>query len=126
MILSAKGSVCPECDLKREQDREVFRGVWLTAASGPGFAFSFSLAGLLSTFCLGVMAPLVWIVGGLVVGVMAIRSAMLLWSLRTDYADVDVGAGGQVALGLSTLLGGFWSFWLVVVGAWSLLVFATS
>lgn len=126
MILSARGTVCPECDLKREQDKEVFRGVWLTAASGPGFAFSFSLAGLLSTMCLGVLAPIVWVVGGLLVGGMAVRSALLLWSLRTDYADANVGTTGQVALGLSTLLGAFWSFWLLVFGVTSLLALATS
>lgn len=125
MILSAKGAVCPECDLKREQDKEVFRGVWLTAASGPGFAFSFSLAGLLSTMCLGVLAPIVWVVGGLLVGGMAVRSALLLWSLRTDYADANVGTAGQVALGLSSLLGAFWSFWLLVFGVTSLVAFAT-
>jgi hypothetical protein len=122
MILSAQGHVCPECEMKQGQDQEMFRGVWLTAASGPGFAFSFSLAGLLSSMCLGVLAPAVWLVGGIAVAIMAVRAAMLLWSLRTDYAEVDVGVAGQIALAASSLLAGFWAFWLVLLGAWGLFV----
>lgn len=118
MILSARGMVCPECALARESDIALFRGIWLTILGGPVLGAGITIVGLVVAVCSGVGGAAVYAVGGVLVLGHAIRATMLLMSLRTDYADLEVKPVHQAGLFIAALLSASWGLGLLAMGLW--------
>lgn len=125
MMIVAKGSLCPACQAHAELEREVFRGSWLTAISGPVTAASFSVLGLVLS-CLGLIGPALWLIGGVLAIFAGIRALLVFWSLRDPHAEVKTSAFTLGTLAVSGVVTGLWGLGLCTAALLTVLAQWTS
>src|SRR5688572_10692420 len=116
MLYGARGHICMGCENEKEQQRSIYRGVWLTVAGGPALAIMGMSAGIILALLHPVVAAVAFMGFGIAVIVHAVRAVMLAISLMRDYAEIKVGPLEKGALFLSAALSAAWGASLGLIG----------